>query len=113
MDTMEARMTKIEQKMDSLTSDMADVKADLRELVISLRGNSIQAGFVQEVRMELKAIEKEIEKDRMTRLRAEQVKELDRIITFFQGWRMTAGMAIFVAQLVISAYLIIEKITGQ
>jgi DNA repair exonuclease SbcCD ATPase subunit len=110
---LEDRMTKIEQKMDSLSSDMAEVKADLRELITSLKGNSIQAGFVQEIRHEIKNLEEEIGKMKQTRLRPEQVKELDRIITFFQGWKMTAGMVAFIAQLIISFVLILKQITGN
>ena len=110
---LEDRMTKIEQKMDSLSSDMAEVKADLRELITSLKGNSIHAGFVQQIRDEIRGLEEEIGKIKQTRLRAEQVKELDRIITFFQGWKITAGMVAFIAQLIISFALILKQITGN
>lgn len=112
MDTLEKRMEKLEGKVDHIYNDLVEVKADLKELVASLSGNSIQDGFVAEIRKDIDKIEKEIESIEQGTLRKDQIDALDEIIHFFKGWKFTFGIIVFVIQLIISILITLREVQG-
>lgn len=110
-DSLENRMEKLEGKVDHIYRDLAEVKADLKELVASLSGNSIQDGFVSEIRKDINDIETDIKAIEKNTLRKDQIEALDQIIHFFKGWKFTFGVVVFLVQLAISIIITFREVS--
>ena len=104
-------MEKLEGKVDHIYRDLAEVKADLKELVASLSGNSIQDGFVAEIRKDINEIESDIREIEKNTLRKDQIESLDQLIHFFKGWKFTFGVVVFIVQLAISMLITLREMT--
>lgn len=110
MESLQKRMDQIETRIDEIHRDMTEIKSDLKELVISLKGNAIQDGFVTEVRQDIDKLETDVEQIRKGTLTPEQIKGIDQIMRFFQGWKMVLAGLIVAVQLAISILLLAQEL---
>lgn len=110
MEGLQNRMTQIETRIDEIHRDMTEMKEDLKELLISLKGNAIQDGFVTEVRRDIDKLEEEVEQIRKGTLTSEQIKGIDQVLRFFRGWKMVLAGLIVVVQLAISVLLLAQEL---
>lgn len=116
IDNIESRMDKLEQKFDEmdrkLTADISAIRTDLKELMVSLQGNSIQEGMVVRTRKDIDALQDEMRHIRRNQLRDDQIKSLDEMTKFFTGWQFFVGKIIVAAQIILGFWLAINKLTG-
>lgn len=116
IDNIESRMDKLEQKFDEmdrkLTADISAIRTDLKELVISLQGNSIQEGMVVRTRKDIDALQDEMRHIRRNQLRDDQIASLEEIRQFFHGWQFFVGKVIVAIQVALGLWLTLKEITG-
>ena len=110
MESLQKRMDQIETRIDEIHRDMTEMKGDLKELLISLKGNAIQDGCVTEVRRDIDKLEAEVEQIRKGTLTGEQIKGIDQVLRFFQGWKMVLAALLVGVQLAISIALLAQEL---
>ena len=97
IDNIESRMDKLEQKFDEmdrkLTADISAIRTDLKELMVSLQGNSIQEGMVVRTRKDIDALQDEMRHIRRNQLRDDQIKSLLSSLGFTPTDRAKLGVA--------------------
>jgi len=54
--SVELKIDNLEERMDKLERKVDDIHSDLKELIVSLKGNSIQEGLVVRTRKDLSLI---------------------------------------------------------
>jgi hypothetical protein len=106
IDNLEGRMDKLERKVD-------DIHSDLKELIVSLKGNSIQEGLVVRTRKDIEALEEEMRHIRRNQLRDDQIASLEEIRQFFHGWQFFVGKVIVFLQVALGLWLTLKEITGN
>ena len=106
IDNLEGRMDKLERKVD-------DIHSDLKELIVSLKGNSIQEGLVVRTRKDIDALEEEMRHIRRNQLRDDQIASLEEIRQFFHGWQFFVGKVIVFLQVALGLWLTLKEITGN
>ena len=113
IDNLEGRMDKLEQRMDTLERKVDEIHNDLKELIVSLKGNSIQEGLVVRTRKDIDALQDEMRHIRRNQLRDDQIASLEEIRQFFHGWQFFVGKVIVFLQVALGLWLTLKEITGN
>ena len=111
--SVELKIDNLEERMDKLERKVDDIHSDLKELIVSLKGNSIQEGLVVRTRKDIEALEDEMRHIRRNQLRDDQIESLEEIRSFFHGWQFFVGKVIVFLQVALGLWLTLKEITGN
>ena len=111
--SVELKIDNLEERMDKLERKVDDIHSDLKELIVSLKGNSIQEGLVVRTRKDIDALQDEMRHIRRNQLRDDQIESLEEIRRFFHGWQFFVGKVIVFIQVALGLWLTLKEITGN
>jgi len=111
--SVELKIDNLEERMDKLERKVDDIHSDLKELIGSLKGNSIQEGLVVRTRKDIDALQDEMRHIRHNQLRDDQIKSLEEIRRFFYGWQFFVGKVIVFLQIALGLWLTLKELIGN